>query len=369
MLAGKLLGVFMEPNDSHWERLIAYYTRPGDIDLVRLSLRAHPSQEDLDRLLDIWDIEVKGGHKSLLLSYFQKYHPELDFHEDAPRLKGLFNFYRFNNIRLGGEYKRIVKALNAAGIIPLIIKGGAMRHIRPNLPRTMGDMDVIIRPEAFDKAVTIITGLGYEPDEAVHSVDFHKEGSPFGILDVHRYIPIGQYSSANMELIDRLFARSTEETVFTTRTRVPTHEDLLFILLINLARNLLHLTSIYGLIYSTYDCHFLQADKPGINWDIVFENAELTQSQPLVGLAMRFMEQIVPGLFPEQVLSKARQFDITGPLYWFSKRQFRKKRMYGKYLSIKILYNFLRLTGNKEKLEERLIDACLAAKPDTDKDA
>ena len=106
----------MELKDSNWERFVAFFTRPGDIDLVRLSLSENTSQKDLDRLLDIWDIEVKGGHKSLLLSYFQKYHPELDFHEDAPRLKGLFNFYKFNNIRLAGEYKRIVRTLNAADI-------------------------------------------------------------------------------------------------------------------------------------------------------------------------------------------------------------------------------------------------------------
>ena len=36
--------------------------------LLKLAFKNNPSQEELDEVLKLWDIEVKGANKSLLLS-------------------------------------------------------------------------------------------------------------------------------------------------------------------------------------------------------------------------------------------------------------------------------------------------------------
>ena len=47
--------------------------------LMKLVFSNNPTQKDLDELLKVWDIEVKQTHKTLLLAYFQKRHPHLQF--------------------------------------------------------------------------------------------------------------------------------------------------------------------------------------------------------------------------------------------------------------------------------------------------
>ncbi len=42
------------------------------------------------------------------------------------------------------HYTKIGKALNKNGIEPLILKGGAMKYLRQELPRVMNDIDIVI---------------------------------------------------------------------------------------------------------------------------------------------------------------------------------------------------------------------------------
>lgn len=349
-----------------WKKIFDLYTKPGDIELVRLSLKNNPTQNDLNNLLDIWDIEVKGGSKSLLLSYIQKIHPKLCFDETVlPRIKGLLSFYRYNNIRLAAEYRNIVRTLNKNNIVPLIFKGGAIRHLRPALPRNMGDIDIVVRNEDFDKTTAIISDLGFTCMDSGHSVDWHKSGNPLGLLDVHRYIPLrvsGTDKSgtiAEQNYLNVLFSRAKEENVFGTRTLIPTHEDILFINIINLARNILNSTSLPNLIFSIYDCHFLQRDKPDFNWEIVFNNIENSKVHPEFGFAIHFMRNIAPETFSDSfystLSSNPQFFDFLPMLYYQQKRAFRKKRKWKNYLSAKLIHSIAKLAKKPKLLETYLL--------------
>ena len=78
--------------------------------ILELAFSENMHQEDLDDLLKIWDIEVKGGAKSLMLAYIMKMHPEMKFTSyEEPRLKGLLNFYKFSNMGIISHYKRFVE--------------------------------------------------------------------------------------------------------------------------------------------------------------------------------------------------------------------------------------------------------------------
>lgn len=130
--------------------------------LLKLAFKNNPSQEELDEVLKLWDIEVKGANKSLLLSYVLKRHPDLKFSSyEGPRLKGLLKFFRFQNMKVISHFVKITKVLNDNNIIPVILKGGAMRHLVKDLPRVMGDVDILVLEKDFYKAIKLALPLGY----------------------------------------------------------------------------------------------------------------------------------------------------------------------------------------------------------------
>ena len=80
--------------------------------LLNLIFSPCTTQKDLDDFLEKWDIEVQGGHKALMLSYFMKTHPDLTFSDYVkPRLDGLLKFYRFQNLKLIPHYQKICREL------------------------------------------------------------------------------------------------------------------------------------------------------------------------------------------------------------------------------------------------------------------
>lgn len=271
--------------------------------ILELAFSENMHQEDLDDLLKIWDIEVKGGAKSLMLAYIMKMHPEMKFTSyEEPRLKGLLNFYKFSNMGIISHYKKICRALNAEGITPMILKGGAMKFLRPELPRIMGDIDILVPDNVFMKSAKIACSLGYVfYDIYSHSIDIHKPDSDSGVLDIHRFIFMG--TGHERKLLKNLFKRSREENVFGVKTLIPSNEDMMFISLVNLARNLREKTSQAGLIYTIFDCKFLQESKPDFDWEIVKENARLTKTEVQMNFAIKFLMRISKNIFPEALQS------------------------------------------------------------------
>ena len=210
--------------------------------LLNLIFSNKTTQEDLDKFLSQWDIEVVGGHKALMLAYFMKMHPELKFSEyTAPRLRGLIQFYRFQNMKLISHYTKICNELKKANIDFLIFKGGCMKHLRPEFPRVMGDIDILVKEKDYKKAGKIIEKMGYDTSWDIHSIDIHPAGSEEGIMDIHKYIIM--QSEKEKEFMPVLFKRATKQSVFGVEALVPCNEDLVFITLVNMVRNLRNKTS------------------------------------------------------------------------------------------------------------------------------
>ncbi len=180
------------------------------------------------------------------------------------------SYYRFHNLELIAQYRKIVCRLNDIGIVPLVMKGGAMKHLRPELPRVMGDIDVLIADKKqFKQAMDIAASMGYTLSEARHLVDLYKAGTEQGVLDIHRYIDdcCSDYDKFNQAIL----SRAKEENVFGTRSLVPCNEDLVFIQLLNLGKNLAEYSSISGIMYVIFDLAYLTA-KADFDWKIVQEN-------------------------------------------------------------------------------------------------
>lgn len=329
-----------------------------DQKLLDITFSKNIQQSKLDEFLQSWDIEKFGGIKSLLLSYVMKENPNLKFSMyEKPRLEGLLKYHRFHNLKLISHYVKIVKELNKRNIFPMIMKGGAMKHIRPELSRPMGDIDILILEESkFLEASKICQNLGYVFDWSLegHSIDLHLPESEEGIVDIHRYI----YFEAeyDKEFLKELFSRSNKEKVFGTETFVPSFEDMVFLGMINLSRNLHSNTSVNGILYSLFDFKYLSKDKANFNWNIVLQNIIKTNTHTQALLAMKFINKIVPNTLPESLLDNNiinNNFSIYCNRVMFNhfyfdelKAKCKKLKIKSSLTSIKNIKNFL---ANKPK--------------------
>lgn len=282
------------------DRLYRQYVSVTDQALFDFVFSSKPTQALLDRCLDSCDIEVLGGNKAILLSYVEHEHPELTFSAYAgPRLKGLNTYFRFKNMKVLSHFSRIGRAFNEAGIPMLLFKGGAMKVLRPALSRPMGDTDVLIPMERMAEATAIGERLGYSHfwEESNHAVDFHTETE--SAVDVHHALFDPEAGRDQAALVKALFARATPRHAFGVDFLLPCHEDLLFLVMNNLTKNLREHTSLHGIYFSLCDCSWLQRDKPDFDWRLVREDAEACGREMETRFAAEFMNRIAPGLIPD----------------------------------------------------------------------
>jgi len=277
--------------------------------LIRFSFNPDITQKDLNDFLNQWDIEAAGSNSAVILAYFMKMHPELQFNAyTGPRLKGLLKFLRFQNLELIGHFSKIVRQLNQKGITPMLIKGGAMRYLRSDLPRVMGDMDILLHSEEeLNIAKQSVLEMGYSFSDEKHSFDVHPKNNPEkGIIDIHRFF--GFLPQLNEEINNEMFKRSTKQRIFSVDAYLPAPEDMVFICLNNLARNLKESTSIRGIPQAIFDLTYLISFKKDFDWNIVMRDIVLTNTHVASYLAMRFINQAVPDIFPEFLLSNKKLY-------------------------------------------------------------
>lgn len=285
--------------DTVVNRFFSQYVTERDRTLLSLVFHPSPEQHFLDETIERCDIEAMGSHRSLMLSYCMLEHPELTFSSYVkPRLKGLMDFYRFANIQTLAHFSKIGKAMNKRKITPLIVKGAAMKYLRPSLSRPMGDVDILIPAHSMQEAVKVCLGLGYEDAMTGlgHAVDIQTPDGK-GAVDIHTAIIEGCPNSKGFH--QGLVSRARVVVAFGVRVLLPAHEDLLFIVLANLTKNLRAKTSVHGLMYALLDVKFLLSDKPDFNWAIVKENIKNTDSELPVRFGAEFINSLVPDLVPD----------------------------------------------------------------------
>ena len=286
--------------DATVQSLYEEFVPEQDRRLIKLAFQPNISQKDLDDFLKTWDIEAAGAHRSALLAYVMKMHPELKFDAyTGPRLKGLMTYLRFQNLELISHFSKIVRRLNQKNITPMIIKGGAMRYIRSDLPRVMGDIDILVHSEnELNAAKNLVQEMGYIFEDAGHSFDVHlKDDVEKGILDIHQFFSF--LPKLNEKINDELFYRAQKEKIFSVDALLPSREDMVFILLNNLTLNLKTSACLRGMPYTVFDLAYLIHSKEDFDWNIVIRDIRMTHTEATSYLAMRFINQIVPGIFPK----------------------------------------------------------------------
>ena len=347
------------------DRLVNHYISslltPNDLKLLNLIFSQNPTQEQLDEFLPTYDIEVAGSYKVLLLSYFMKMHPHLRFTTyETPRLKGLLNFYRFQNLELISKFVKIGRIFKENGIKMMVLKGFAMKCLRPDLPRAMGDIDILTFGRDFVKAYEIIQKMGYRMALEPHSIDVHEPDSEAGVLDIHRWVNINDDSSRGQVLNKYLLKRARYIKTNDLDILIPSNEDLFFLALINLSKNLRDNTSKASTLYVLFDCKYL-LEQPNFDFDIVAQNTKITHTEGFVGFGAKFINTIIPNLIPQKIYKDGIKKGCVEVLYmrYFRALQvvvrkikinfvFHHKMSLFTYIKIKLYYKFCKYIANKE---------------------
>lgn len=144
---------------------------------------------------------------SLFLAYnaqkneFQGYSPE-----QVGIFRDILREYKYQKLRKIPVVSKVLRVLNDNGIVPLLVKGAAfLCYYSPEIPRMMGDIDIYISPEYFEKAMTLIYGLGFE---FVNDTGYHIEVTSENLdMDVHRYI-YKNGGDVESDIYDRLISCS-----------------------------------------------------------------------------------------------------------------------------------------------------------------
>ena len=275
-----------------------------DRKLLRMALSEHVGQQELDAFLADWDIEAAPIKSVLLVAYMMKTRPELRFPASlTPRLTGVLSFCRFQNLKREAHFCKLGMALRERGIPFLILKGGAMKVYRPDFPRWMGDIDLLVPAADYDRATQAATDLGYgDPMPTDHSMDLRLPGSDEGLLDIHKHLEM--FTGKEEALNVGLFARALDRNLFAVRGLLPCPEDMVFIALVNLYKNLAKNQTQESSLTSFFDLKYLISLKGDFDINIVLEDARVSGGAFEVLFVSKLAESVVPGLFPTGWMEK-----------------------------------------------------------------
>ena len=239
----------------------------------------------------------------MLVAYMMKTHPAIVFPPSVvPRLNGVLTFCRFQNVKLLSHFSKIGAAYNKADIPFAVLKGGAMRIYRPDFPRWMNDVDLLVREADFDKAVGQAFDLGYgAPMTTDHSIDLHLPDSSEGVLDIHRRLEL--FTGEEAGFYQDLFSRSSQRTVFSVRCLLPSYEDMVFIALVNFYKNLIKHQTPESTLTTFFDISYLLSSKPGFDWETVRSDARKTDTAYQIYFAALIIDNVIPGILPADMLS------------------------------------------------------------------
>lgn len=259
------------------------------------------TQAQLDSFLSDWDIEKAPIFNVMLLAYATARREDLVLPPSVgPRLKGVLQYCRFQNLKKEAHFNRVAKALEEAGIPALILKGGAMKVYRPDFPRWMNDIDFLVPAADYERAIGIAKGLGYgDPMATDHSMDLRIPGSGEALLDIHKQLEL--CTGKDEFLNEPLFRRAWKQKVFSADGLLPCPEDMVFISLVNLYKNLERRQTQESSVTTFFDIRFLVETTPSFRWEIVRENARLTGTGFQLALASRVVSGFLDNVIPEDL--------------------------------------------------------------------
>lgn len=289
--------VAISPVQSLVDNLCQKYIREDDRVFLNFIFALRPTQEMLDAAMEACDIEALGAEKCILLSYVMAERPDLRLSDyAAPRIKNLISYFHFSNMAPLANFSAIGKALNEAGIPMILFGDAAFRYLRPNFPRPMKDVDILVPKERLADVVCIAQNLAYrnDGDDCRHVVRLYTDEK--NAVNVHHAVfnPVKPQGVLHEEIRQE----AAPAHAFGVDFFLPCHEDLLFLVLSHFAQNVLWELSLGNLYFTLHDSRFLLRDKENFDWARVRRNALQSGQDTETCIAAHVMNAVVPNAIP-----------------------------------------------------------------------
>ena len=216
-------------------------------------------------------------------------------------------------------------ALGGSGIPVIVLKGAALASAVYRDPafRTMGDLDLLVRPSDLVEAYRVLRQLGYTPNESWHSEAwyeaYHHHLAPLdaadGSLIVELHRSIGITGGRARVPVDDLWERARLERIGPATFCVLAPTDLLLHLCLHLG----HDNTFYpGKLRDLRDiAETIHRYGPAIEWDAVVGRARAWGASGYVYWALWLAQDMVYAAVPASVLDglvDARQGPLTDRL-------------------------------------------------------
>ncbi len=221
------------------------------------------------------------------------------------------------NIRVYHELGGVLSALGCRGIRAVVLKGAHLAELvygNPGL-RTLGDIDLLVRPEDLDPTQQTLVALGYgpRPRPSVRvQCAYHKSLIPFekpGAANVDVHWAILERDVAFPVDLDGLWQRTKPINLAGTPAWGLCPEDLLVYLCLHVGYN--HAFQI-GLQPICDLRETLVRYRDSMDWETVRRRADAWRATKCVGLALALASELLKTVVPEEVLTDQRREDHDG---------------------------------------------------------
>lgn len=189
---------------------------------------------------------------------------------DRETVKQSLLINRFN----GGVQRRWMKAIAEAGIPVVYLKGFAFAHTLYPDPdiRTIGDLDILVRPAALADLVGFLTEKGFAFDSLptapwgfISDASFMPLVSETNDCSIDIHVQPDCYPAYRSLTVDDVFAKSIRRTIAGAEVRIPCTEHAMILCLTNAAKDKFGVFSVRKLV----DIWMLLKSGVPIDWDIV----------------------------------------------------------------------------------------------------
>ena len=241
--------------------------------MLRLAMSDGESHEDIESVLDGCGIGKKPFKTQIIAFNLFKSHPEIQISKETTlALMRAKVTCRERYLQILPHLLKILKTLDDREIRILLIKGGAMKAYRPDCPRWMADVDIVVPEDKYEEAVELSEKVGYKPLKRLHSTDLKDPVSGQTFVDIHHYISTN--TNKGYMLNDGLWKRAINIPVsfFPHHVLVPCPEDMMFISLVNFWKNVNDMTSEGSVASLFFDLKLLKEYKDDLGPSFKIKN-------------------------------------------------------------------------------------------------
>lgn len=269
---------------------------PREQKLLSLLFNDKEIRVEIENVLENLNIDTENHNYLLMLAYVGFKVNWIGFSEKIiPQIKGVYRYYQVQNALLMQKLFLYTHKLNEKNIIPLVLKGTAMRlHYAPGVSRMMADSDLAIFKDDYNNAIAIAHEMGGTClNEADHAITYRLGQSE---MDIHRFI-----FKNNIEKNSDIWTHIETIEVNGCRMNVLSPIDMFLHILDTQSRCIFVGEMTERRMKWLYDAKMVLNNIPNIDWAVIAKRADQLNCSYRVHLMMKLFSSC----FPEMITLKS----------------------------------------------------------------